>query len=41
MQDIMILPLKIILQTMSLPSYGLNVNQYTKMGDLVRVDASQ
>lgn len=41
MQDITILPLKIILQTMSLPSYGLYVNQYTQRGDLVRVDMSQ
>lgn len=40
-QDITILPLKIILQTMSLPSYGLYVNQYTQRGDLVRVDMSQ
>lgn len=41
MQGIMILPLKNSLQTMSLSSYWLYVNQYTQIGDLVRVDRSQ
>lgn len=38
MQDITILPLKIILQTMILTSYGLYVNQCAQLGDLIGAD---